>query len=465
MKWRLLAAFTGLLAMVLLVQDVPLASYLRRVEKDRLLASLERDAFILAGASENALSGEADGPTPDDLADTVALYTKRGGARVIVTDSAGVLVIGSAATDKPGADYSNRPEVAQALSGAPATGQRRSQDTGGELLYVAVPVLSGTDVVGSVRITYPASVVDDKASDKAKGLVAVFLISLFAAVVAALLVASRITSPLRRLQRSTERVAHGDFDARASTDEGAPEIRGLASSFNAMTGQISELVERQRAFAGDASHQLRTPLTALRLQLERAEANLESDPASAQQSIEGARSETERLQRLVDGLLMLARADGATAPTERVDVSGVVRERVEIWQPLASERGVTLRLDVIDGLHARLLSNALEQIVDNIVDNSLNASHEGGTISVSAAAADGHVVVSVADDGPGLSDDQIIHAFDRLWRAPDAPHGGSGIGLAVVRQLTFSSGGAVELRNRDSGHGLVATVSFPADTS
>jgi signal transduction histidine kinase len=201
------------------------------------------------------------------------------------------------------------------------------------------------------------------------------------------------------------------------------------------------------------------------LQLERAEANLESDPASAQQSIEGARSETERLQRLVDGLLMLARADGATAPTERVDVSGVVRERVEIWQPLASERGVTLRLDVIDGLHARLLSNALEQIVDNIVDNSLNASHEGGTISVSAAAADGFVVVSVADDGPGLSDDQITHAFDRFWRAPDAPHGGSGIGLAVVRQLTFSSGGAVELRNRDSGHGLVATVSFPADTS
>ena len=211
------------------------------------------------------------------------------------------------------------------------------------------------------------------------------MISLVATALAAALMATTIVRPLRRLQRATEQVAAGDFTSRAAIDEGAPEIRGLATSFNTMTEKISTLVERQRSFAGDASHQLRTPLTALRLQLERAAVNIDTDPEAARGDIEAASEETERLQRLVEGLLMLARADQGTVATETIDVADIVTERAAIWAPLADERGVTLAAGRIATVTARAVPGALEQIVDNYIDNALNAGAAGNEITVSVS--------------------------------------------------------------------------------
>src|SRR6185436_1640822 len=115
----------------------------------------------------------------------------------------------------PGDDFSNRPEIAAALTGQPAAGERDSSV--GPLVYVAVPVISGGTTVGAVRITFPASVIDERADDKTRGLILVGAISLLGAAVAAFFVATTITSPLRRLERSTERLAAGDFAARADT--------------------------------------------------------------------------------------------------------------------------------------------------------------------------------------------------------------------------------------------------------
>jgi signal transduction histidine kinase len=272
--------------------------------------------------------------------------------------------------------------------------------------------------------------------------------------------AATIVRPIRRLQRATDTVAAGDFETRAEIDEGAPEIRGLASSFNTMTEKISTLVARQRSFAGDASHQLRTPLTALRLQLERAAVNIDEDPVAARRDIEAASEETERLQRLVEGLLMLARADQDAVATETIDVAGIVTERAAIWGPLADERGVTLSASAIPSLSARAVPGVLEQIVDNYIDNALNVSGPGNEISVSAVAEDGWAIVHVSDRGPGMPTDQLQHAFDRFWRASNAGHEGSGLGLAIVRQLAEASGGDVALANR-AGGGLDASVRLP----
>lgn len=461
MKWRLLVAFTGLLAMVLLAQDVPLASYLRRVEKERQFASLERDAFILAGQSENLLANESSSASVD-LQQTINGYSKLGGARVVITDARGRVVVATDASDKPGDDFlTNRPEIATALTGTAVQGQRESVKAGGMLLYVAVPVLSGADAFGAVRITYPASVIDARAAQKTKGLLAVFGISLAGAALAALFMANTITSPLRRLKRTTEHLAAGDFSIRAATDEGPPEIRSLARSFNAMTEQTSRLVERQRSFAGDASHQLRTPLTALRLQLERGAALIDTDPEGARERIEAAGAETERLQRLVEGLLMIARADGSVPAAELLDVGAIARERAEVWTPLAEERDIALVVHVLPGLYARTVHSSIEQIVDNYIDNALNVSEPGSTITVTAQRSQDQVIVNVVDEGPGMSPEHLPRAFDRFWRAPDAAHGGSGIGLAVVQHLATLGGASVELRNRTDRSGMVARLGLP----
>ncbi len=462
MKWRLLAAFAGLIAVVLLAQDIPLASYLRRIESERLVSTLERDAFILAGTSENLLSGEQASGNAADLQATVNLYAAKGGARVVVTDAQAKLVVSSDPKDKAGDDFSNRPEITTALTGQPTNGQRNSQTAGGDLVYVAVPVLSGASVVGTVRITYPAKVIDQRANEKTRGLLFVGIISLLGAALAAMFMANSITSPLRRLQRSTEQLAVGDFAQRAATNEGAPEIRSLARSYNSMTEQISGLLEQQREFAGDASHQLRTPLTALRLQLERAAEMVHRDPDAALGRIEAASEETERLQRLVEGLLMIARSEGSTPATQRIDVSTLVRERAEMWAPFAAERGVRLLTSTPDGLAVMAVPNALEQIVDNYVDNALGAATEGDTVTITATRQHDKVGVHVIDEGPGMQPDHLARAFDRFWRAPDAPHGGSGIGLAVVQQLATLSGGHAQLSNRPDRSGLDASVVLPS---
>jgi signal transduction histidine kinase len=462
-KWRLLAAFVGVTIVVLVAHDVPLASYVRGVERDRLLASLERDAFVIGGSAEDVLSAEIGGDTTQ-LQATVDLYRARDGAQVVVTDDAGIAVAVSDDESRVGADYSNRPEIAMALTGIPATGERYSNTLADDLAYVAVPVRSGPNVVGSVRITFPASVIDDRAGDKLRGLVLVALISLVGAGVAALFMAATIAGPIRRLQRTTERVAAGDLASRAANDEGPPEVRQLADSFNTMTGRVNELLDQQRAFAGDASHQLRTPLTALRLQLERAGDMIGTDPDGARERIEAASAETERLQRLVEALLMLARAERTTMAAEPVDVGVAVAERVEMWAPLALERGITVHAApaaTTTGTMATAVPHALEQIIDNLLDNAISIVGDGTAIEVAVdRSAPATVTVHVLDRGPGMTEAQLAHALDRFWRAPDATHQGSGLGLAIVDHLARASGGSVALANRPGG-GLDVAVRLP----
>ncbi|MEI6497867.1 MAG: HAMP domain-containing sensor histidine kinase [Actinomycetota bacterium] len=469
MKWRLLAAFVGVTIMVLAAHDIPLSSYIRGVERDRLLASLERDAFVIGGSGEDFLSGRyssADGDKAGSAAQlqaTADLYRARDGAQVVVTDSNGVAVAVSDDSSRVGVDYSNRPEIASAIAGNPITGERHSTTLGADIVYAAVPVRSGPDVVGAVRITYPAAVVSSRASSKVRGLVLVALISLAGAAVAALLLAASITSPLARLQRTTERVASGDLSSRADNDEGPPEVRQLADSFNTMTGRVNELIDEQKAFAGDASHQLRTPLTALRLQLERAGDLVDTDPTTARERIEAATAETERLQRLVEGLLMLARADRADVAVEPIDVRAVVDERVEMWAPLAAERGIDLTATPTPAgpLWAKSVPNGFEQIIDNLLDNAISIVPDNSAIDLAIDLHDdahgSWVTVHVLDRGPGMSDEQLADALHRFWRAPDAPHEGSGLGLAIADHLARASGGSLALAHRPGG-GLDAAI-------
>src|SRR5207253_11523958 len=155
--------------------------------------------------------------------------------------------------------------------------------------------------------------------------------------------------------------------------------------------------------------------TAQRLHLERAAATVDTDPPTARADIEAASAETERLQRLVEGLLMLARADQADMAKEVIDVSDIVHERAAIWAPLAEERGVALTATSDQEVFARAVPGTLEQIVDNYIDNALNAGAAGNVIDVDASRRDGWIEVGVRDRGPGMPAHQLEHAFDRFW--------------------------------------------------
>lgn len=461
MRRRLVLAFVAMTVVVLAAHDVPLAAYLRRVETERLLSGIERDAFIVAGTSEDVLSGEDVGEVAD-LQATIELYRAREDAGVVVTDAGGIAIAVADGSSAVGENYINRPEIEAALGGAPASGSRYSNTLAASIVYVAVPVLSGADIVGVVRITYPAAIIDERTSERVRGLYGVGLISLAGAIVAALFVASTLTRPLRRLQDTTEQLSGGDLTARADSRSGPPEIRNLAESFNEMTERIQALIEQQRSFAGDASHQLRTPLTALRLQLEQGVDLIDTDPAAARARIEAAGAETERLQQLVSGLLLLARSEHAALPTEVVELGAIVRDRVELWCALASDRGITVRqAGDLSPEPVRMLAvpGAVEQVLDNLIDNAIKVSPDGTTIELGIDRRPPWVTVHVFDEGPGMTPEQLEYARNRFWRSPDAPHQGSGLGLAIVEHLATASGGTVSLANRAAG-GLDAAVSW-----
>jgi signal transduction histidine kinase len=234
-------------------------------------------------------------------------------------------------------------------------------------------------------------------------------------------------------------------------------VRSLAASFNDTVRKLDVLVESREAFVADASHQLRTPLAALRLRLE----NVERDVApEGRADLEAALAEVGRLSRLVDGLLALARADSTTSVPTDVDVARVVHERLDAWTALAEEQSVALHAAVDADVRGRATTGTLEQVLDNLLENALEVSPPGASITVSAARDGPRIEVHVVDEGPGMSDDEREHAFDRFWRAGMAS-GGSGLGLAIVERLVVSDGGLVELRPAASG-GIDAVVTLRA---
>lgn len=460
MKWRLVAALIATTLLVILVQDVPLSFTLRDVQHDNIITGLERDAFVLAGRSEEALE-EPSAESNALITEIAQRYREKSGARVILVDAEGIAIVTSDADDsRLGASYLSRPEIEAALGGEIATGTRYSTTLQQELLYVTVPVLSGERVLGAVRLTYPAQVVEDAVARQLGQLWLVALTTVLLAGVVGYIFAAGVTRRLDLLRASTERLAEGHLDTRAEEDTGAPELRSLSRSFNVMAERLDGLIDQQRSFAADASHQLRTPLTALRLKLERARDLIHEDPVGAEARLAAAESEADRLGSIIEGLLLLARTEANTTATERVDVAAVARARTEHWMALAEESGVRIRYHGAEHAAALALPGAVEQVVDNYIDNALSVSPAGGTIVVSVESGARTVALHVLDDGPGMSAEDRLRAFDRFWRG-GSQAGGSGLGLAIVAQLMTASGGVAELQARPEG-GLDASATFPS---
>ena len=331
MTRRFVLSFLALTVFVLVVLIVPLGITAATRERDRLTLDLERDARTIGAFAEDTLEGIAD----QDLQAAADRYAKRTGARALILNERGRVVADS--DPVVGAtNYRDRPEVAAALEGQLAAGTRRSDTLDTDLLYVAVPVASGGDVHGVVRLTYPTTAVDHRVRRVWLTLGGVAVVSLVAAGAIAVALARSVTRPLRELQAAATALGGGDLSVHAPDDHGPPEVQALAKAFNDTSRRLEELMGAQDAFVADASHQLRTPLTALRLRLENLEAGAPPEDAA---ELGAALDESNRLSRLVDGLLALAGADRAAAMATAVPVGAETDPRGAPGHLAARRRG------------------------------------------------------------------------------------------------------------------------------
>ena len=220
-----------------------------------------------------------------------------------------------------------------------------------------------------------------------------------------------------------------------------------------MAARIELLVRGNQTLMADVSHQVRTPLAALRLRLDLLAQD--TDEATAAE-LAGAQEEIARLARMTNGLLAVARAENNTVQTRPVDVSAVARDRAEIWRPVAAERGVSLAVAVTEPVLVRLGEDHLEQILDNLLANALDALDSDTTITVTTQVAGSQAQIVVRDDGPGMSPQQRHAAFHRFATGG----GGAGLGLAIVDRLVTVNGGTVTLSDTPGG-GLTVTIGLP----
>ena len=458
MRARLIAAFLAIAFAILVAQDIPLGSYLQTVERDRVMLSLERDAWALASAAEPLIATDKF----EAMAVAAQRYSIQSLARVAIVDESAT-VLASTKAGELGYDYSNRPEIMAALSGQAVEGERNSELLGGSMLYVAVPIRSGEQIIGALRLTYPVSRVNAIVGEHLRSLFLAGVTTLLVALTAAVLLAGVFTRRLRRIHAATEQLAAGDLATRIDVVEGgAPELQGLEHSFNLMASRLQTLIESQQAFASDASHQLRTPLTALRLRLENAVEHVGSAEVTSQ-VIEAAVVEVQRLQVLVDGMLALTRLESQAVHIGEKDVSTIIAGRVELWSPLADERGITLRCTVPAGLRVHAAEGTLEHVLDSYLDNALEFAPDGSTISITAVSHDQSIDFHVIDAGPGMTEAHRARAFDRFWRGR-ADGNGSGLGLAIAARMAQVSGGTVRLEAAHP-HGVDAVVTLHRATN
>ncbi len=453
MTRRLLAGYLALTVVVLAALEIPLGIQYGRSERRDLTNGIKSDALVMATFAEDSLERGSNTPSVG-LVREARNYATSPGGRVVVVNGRGMSILDTRPGSQLDRSFASRPEFAAALGrGAIATGTRHSNDLHTDLIYVAVPITSAEGkIVGALRLTYATSALDSRVTRYWLLLAAIGGIVLAAATVVGLRFARTLTKPLSALERAAAAVGGGDLDARAP-EQGPPEVRAVAAEFNETVARLDALLDSQQEFVADASHQLRTPLAALRLRLE----NLERDVADdGRRDLEAALSEVERLGRLVDSLLALARADAAKPHPAPAELAALVAARIEHWRPQAEHRQVDLRADVEPGLQALATPGALEQVLDNLLSNALAVSPSGSKVVVEAHGVDDAVELHVTDGGPGMTREQRRRAFDRFWRA-GPPGTGTGLGLAVVHRLVTADGGTIELREAPGG-GLDAAV-------
>jgi signal transduction histidine kinase len=324
-------------------------------------------------------------------------------------------------------------------------------------LYTARPVLAadGT-VMAVVEVSRDMGQVQSFLTTLRLALGAAGGLALLAALVASLWLARQMTRPLRQMESATQTIASGNFSRRlavASEDE----IGRLAASINQMADDLARLEGARREFIAKISHDLRTPLTAIKGTV----VNLQdSAPQDLQPSLALMDEQTDRLIRLVNDLLTLSRLQRGElrlrcAPT---DLAAVARSSAAVASEKAQRLGVTLRLDLPEALPS-LQGDAdrLQQVIVNLLDNALRATAAGGTVRVGIEVAADEVTLFVSDDGRGLSAEEQAHAFEPYFRGPD---GGAGLGLTIAREIVAAHGGRIWLKPRPQG-GAEAGFALP----
>jgi signal transduction histidine kinase len=264
-------------------------------------------------------------------------------------------------------------------------------------------------------------------------------------------VAGRVLRPIGRITSVARDIQATDLSRRIELPGPDDELKQLADTFDAMLARLDAAFAAQRQFVADASHELRNPLAIIRTNVDVTLADPRSDPDDLRHTIAVVRRASDRMARLVDDLLALARRQEPTIEHEQVDLGVAVAEASDDFVVPAAAREIVLDRAIAPGVVVTGDRDALKRAVANLLENAVRLAPEGSRIRLATGSEGGRAWIAVADEGPGIAPEDQPHVFDRFWRADKGrsrADGGTGLGLAIVRQIAESHGGHVRLQSK-----------------
>ncbi len=464
MRARLLPLLIVLMAAVLLALGIPLAVSVAAAEQQKVVVDRIDDTARFASLAQfvtDRPTGSRVASTPNERRETLrqelAKYHGLYGIRAGVFYRTDQRTMASAPTNLYLPDESEGLEAFnEALLGRRSHDPEQVWPWQRDRLVVASPVIRDGDVIAVVVTDSPTGQMRSKTLHAWLIIGAGEVAAMLLALGAALRLTGWVLRPVGVLDATTHDIATGRLKSRVAVAGGPPELRRLARSFNEMADHVEDVLEQQRAFVADASHQLRNPLSALLLRIELLALELPRD----NEEIAAVRTEGKRLARVLDDLLDLALAEHAQADLRLTDIGELTAERVASWSPVADDQGVRL-VGSCPATTAWADPIALSSALDAVIDNALKFTPEGECVEVEVASNGEASTIVVTDRGPGLGDDELARLGDRFWRSAGHQNiKGSGLGLSISRALLAAGGGSIAYAHHEP-RGLKVTVTVP----
>ena len=442
-------------AVLLLLNTYPL-----RVSQDLVFRSKEATLESSVSVMVYSLSG-LDHLTEENVAQAMAVVEETGLSRILVTDDTGRVLYDTRETGSAVGEYAFYTEIVQALLGSDVF--TSNYQNGAFRSRASSPVLYQSQVIGAVYAyeydTEQAALLEGLQSN----LLRLSAVIGVAVLVLSVLLSRMLTRKIGQLLTAIRQVREGAYSHRAEI-AGHDEIAQIGQEFNSLTDRLQTTENARRRFVSDASHELKTPLAAIRLLTDSILQTEDMDPATAREFVADIGAEAERLSRITEDLLRLTRLDsGVLEPPTVVEVLPVLEQVMRMMSLVAQEKQVELTYTAQSGCTVLATPDELHQVIYNLTDNAVKYTGAGGAVQVSLACREETVILEVADNGPGIPEEDLPRIFERFYRADaarDRTRGGYGLGLAIAKSIVDGHRGKISVTST-AETGTTFTVLLP----
>ena len=440
-----------------------MATLLTQLVSDRLFEQRTRQDSLSVEKLASMAAPLFSSARMDELEEMLSSAAAEMGGRLLALDRDGKIQL-----DSYGQMWGTRlqlPEVADVLVSGEHTAYGIHPIDGEDYAACcAASMVQDGQMVGLLVSISPVQELVDSLAQVREQLVKVFLIVAGAAMVAALFFSRRITRPITALTRTIQKMGRGDLSARVKV-KATGEMRNLADSYNAMAEKIEHFDQSRSQFVSNASHELKTPLTTMKILLENLIYQPDMPAELREEFMQDMNHEIDRLTSVVTDLLTLTQSDSHQTPLRltQVDLSALAADTVHMLRPAAEKREHTLTADIAPGVTVTCDQGKVGQIIHNLIDNALKYTPDGGDIRLTLAAERSHAVLTVTDNGVGIPEEDQKHIFERFYRVDKARSratGGTGLGLSIVHEMVTMHGGEVSVESAP-GQGSTFTVRLP----